>query len=322
MTVHDLPRLSLIVPCCNEAEVLSTTHARLLSVLESTGKTWEILYIDDGSHDRTWVLIGSFAAPDPRIRGLRLSRNFGHQRAVSAGLDAARGQVVVIIDADLQDPPELIPAMLDRWRQGADVVYGQRRTRAGETGFKIATARLFYRFLDRLSDVRIPLDTGDFRLMDRTVVEAVKAMPERDRFLRGMVAWAGFAQEALPYDRDSRAAGVTKYPLSRMIAFAADALFSFSVIPLRFATWMGFATSGLAALLIVYALAMRVVVNHWVEGWTLLIIAVSFFGGVQLICLGIIGEYLGRTYHEAKRRPLYVVRADTAQPSPSPRSER
>lgn len=308
----DPPLVSVIVPCFDEEAVLTLTHQRLTAVLSALPDPWEVIYVDDGSRDGTWSIIAGICAGQPRARGLALSRNFGHQRAVSAGLDYARGRTAVLIDADLQDPPELIPRMLERWRAGADVVYGRRVHRAGEGPAKRLSAHLFYRVLDRFSDVRIPLDVGDFRLMDRRVVDALRAMPERDRFLRGMIAWAGFRQEALEYQRDARAAGTTKYPLRRMLAFAADGLLSFSIAPLRAATWLGFAASGLALVMIAYALWMRLFTNNWVSGWTLLIIAVAFFGGVQLICLGIIGEYVGRTYHEAKRRPLYLLQRDTA----------
>jgi polyisoprenyl-phosphate glycosyltransferase len=308
-----IPLVSVIVPCFNEEQVLTMTNSRLTTALGALPDAWEIIYVDDGSRDGTWPLIEAICATDSRIRGLALSRNFGHQRAVSAGIDHARGRTAILIDADLQDPPELIPRMLERWRAGVDVVYGKRVRRKGESPLKLLTASFFYRMLDALSDIRIPLDVGDFRLIDRRVIEALCAMPERDRFLRGMVAWVGFRQEALEYQRDARAAGETKYPLRRMLAFAADGLLSFSVTPLRVATWMGFAASALSLVMITYALWMRLFTSNWVSGWTFLVIAVAFFGGVQLICLGIIGEYVGRTYHEVKSRPLYLLRRDTRE---------
>ncbi len=301
--------LSVIVPCCNEQAVIAASHARLCGALDSVSDLdWEILYVDDGSADGTLDELREIQAADGRVRVLSLSRNFGHQIAVSAGLAAASGAAVVLIDADLQDPPELIPQMLARWREGVDVVYGEREARAGETRFKRWSASLFYRLLNRLSNTPIPVDTGDFRLMDRRVVDAVLAMPERDRFLRGMVAWTGFRQEPLRYQRAARAAGKSKYPLRRMLRFAADGLLSFSLVPLRLAVYLGLLASGLALLGIGYALALRLFTEVWVPGWTLLFIAVLFLGGVQLLFLGVIGEYLGRVYWEVKRRPLYLIK--------------
>jgi glycosyltransferase involved in cell wall biosynthesis len=226
---------------------------------------------------------------------------------VTAGLDHAAGAAVVVIDADLQDPPELIPEMIALWRAGNQVVYGQRTDREGESRFKLATAKVFYRLLNAISAVPIPKDAGDFRLMDRAVVEAVRAMPERDRFLRGMVSWAGFRQAALPYRRAARVAGETKYPLFKMVRLAADGMLSFSIAPLRLAVWLGLATCLLAVVGIVYALVLRLFTSNWVEGWTLAFVAMLFIGGVQLMVLGIIGEYIGRIYGETKQRPLYFV---------------
>jgi dolichol-phosphate mannosyltransferase len=300
--------VSVVVPCFNEAEVIDATHSRLHAVLSTTGLRWEIIYIDDGSRDRTLQLLRSIQAADPQVRVIALSRNFGHQVAASAGLEAATGDAVVLIDADLQDPPECIPKMIERWRDGVDVVYGQRKARAGETYFKRASAGVFYRLMQRLSTTPIPVDTGDFRLMDSRVVDALLAMPERDRFLRGMVAWAGFRQEPLRYQRDPRFAGDSKYPLRRMLRFAADGLLSFSLVPLRLGVYLGLIASSLALLGILYSLVLRFFTDVWVPGWTLLFIAVLFLGGVQLLFLGIIGEYLGRVYWEVKRRPLYLVK--------------
>jgi dolichol-phosphate mannosyltransferase len=302
-------RLSVVIPCFNEQDIIQQSHSRLRAVLASvTDLEWEILYVDDGSRDHTLALLRSIQTTDNGVRVLSLSRNFGHQIAASAGLEAAFGDAVVLIDADLQDPPELIPEMLARWRDGADVIYGVREVRAGETRFKRLTASLFYRLINRLSSTPIPIDTGDFRLMDRRVVDAVLAMPERDRFLRGMVAWTGFRQEPLRYQRGARTAGESKYPLRRMLRFAADGLLSFSLVPLRFAVYLGLLASALSLLGILYALALRLFTDVWVPGWTLLFIAVLFLGGVQLLSLGVIGEYLGRVYWEVKRRPLYLVK--------------
>ncbi|MFP4004078.1 MAG: glycosyltransferase family 2 protein [Alphaproteobacteria bacterium] len=307
MTPADGITLSVIVPCFNEEAVIAETHARLKQVLGGLVPAYEILYVDDGSRDATRERLRELQAGDSHVRVLALSRNFGHQLAVTAGLDHARGEAVVIIDADLQDPPELIADMLRLWREGNDVVYGTRTERDGESRFKLASAKAFYRLLDAISAVPIPRDTGDFRLMDRAVVEAVRAMPERDRFLRGMVAWAGYRQIALPYRRAPRAAGKTKYPLFRMIRLAADGLLSFSTAPLRLAIWLGLATCVLAAVGIIYAVVLRLFTDNWVEGWTLAFVAMLFIGGVQLVVLGIIGEYIGRIYGETKKRPLYLV---------------
>ncbi len=300
--------ISVVVPCFNEQEVVRDTHRRLSATLAALGGLrYELVYVDDGSRDATRTLLRELQAADAHVRLVLLSRNFGHQLAVTAGIDHARGAAVVLIDADLQDPPEVIETMLARWREGYQVVYGVRSERQGETAFKRATARVFYRLLNRLADVDIPLDTGDFRLMDRQVVEALRSMPERDRFLRGMVSWAGFRATAVPYRREPRLAGESKYPLWKMVRFAVDGILSFSHSPLRLATWIGVAASGLALLGMVYAIAMRLFTDVWVPGWTLLFVAVTFFGGVQLLSLGIIGEYVGRIYSESKRRPLYLV---------------
>ncbi len=301
--------LSVVVPCFNEEAVVRETNRRLLDTLETIpALTFEIVYVDDGSRDATLNLLREIQCADTRVRVIALSRNFGHEIATTAGLKSAAGDVVVIIDADLQDPPEVIPEMLDRWRAGADVAYGVRTEREGERRFKRWTASAFYRLLDRLADVSIPLDSGDFRLMNRMVVDAFLAMPERDRFVRGMVVWTGFRQEPVPYRRAARAAGETKYRFTKLLCLAADSILSFSLAPLRLATWLGFLTSGLALSGIVYALVSRLLTDAWVSGWASLLISVLFFGGVQLVCLGIIGEYVGRIYGEVKRRPLYLVK--------------
>lgn len=300
--------LSVVVPCYNEEAVIGETHRRLCSVLERIDDLpFELVYVDDGSRDRTPDILARLHHADARVRVLRLSRNFGHQTAITAGVAHAAGDAVVVIDADLQDPPELIPHFVARWRDGYDVAYGVRTRRAGESRFKLWTAAAFYRVINWVSEVQIPLDTGDFRLMDRRVVDALLAMPESARFVRGMVAWIGFRQIAVPYQRAPREAGETKYPLVKMVHLALDAVSSFSVAPLRLATWAGFSASALAVVGILYALVTRLFTNIWVTGWTALIIAVLFMGGVQLIALGIIGEYVGRVYGEAKLRPLYLV---------------
>jgi dolichol-phosphate mannosyltransferase len=299
--------VSVVVPCYNEEEVIERTYARLRSALEAAALDFDLIFVDDGSRDATWRLLEGLRRNDPRVKLLRFARNFGHQRAVTAGLDYARGDAVVLIDADLQDPPEVIAEMVNRWRAGADVVYGQRRSREGESGFKLLTARVFYRLINSLSDVTLPVDTGDFRLMDRRVVDALRQMPENDRYIRGMVSWVGFRQEAVLYDRARREAGESKYPLFKMLRFATDGILSFSLVPLKLATWLGLASAGIAMLGIIYALVMKILGLN-VEGWTLLFMAMAFLGGIQLLCLGIIGEYVGRTYFQSKQRPLYLVR--------------
>jgi glycosyltransferase involved in cell wall biosynthesis len=300
--------ISVVVPCYNEEAVLPETHRRLVSALEAVeGVRFEIVYADDGSQDATPDLLRALQAADSRVRVVRLSRNFGHQLAVSAGLEHAAGDAVVVIDADLQDPPEVIRELVARWREGFQVVYGQRTDRPGETPFKLWTAKTFYRLINRVSQIKIPPEAGDFRLLDRRVVEVLLAMPERDRFLRGMVSWVGFRQAAVGYAREPRRAGESKYPLMRMLRFAADGVLSFSVTPLRLAIWLGFAAIVAALAGIVYALVVRLYTDDWVRGWASIFTAVLFLGGVQLVTLGIVGEYVGRVYAEVKRRPLYVV---------------
>lgn len=300
-------RLSIVVPCYNEEDALGETVRRLTVLCDALDLDAELIFVDDGSADRTRELLKGHAAADARIRVIGLSRNFGHQIAVTAGIDAAAGDAVVLLDADLQDPPEAVLEMVAKWREGFDVVYGTRTERVGESAFKLTTARAFYRLLNLVSDVPIPLDTGDFRLMDRKVVEALKAMPEKDRFVRGMVSWVGFRQTALPYRREERVAGTSKYPLRKMLRFGVDAILSFSTRPLQVSVALGMISAALALLGIFYAVFLRLFTSIWVEGWTALMIAVLFLGGVQLISVGILGEYVGRIYSEIKRRPLYIV---------------
>lgn len=301
--------LSVIVPCFNEGAVIAETHRQLTESLGQIAQLkFEIIYVDDGSTDATPELLHDLQTADQRVRVVRLSRNFGHQVAITAGLEHAAGQAAVVIDADLQDPPQVIAELVARWREGYEVAYGVRRHREGETAFKRGTAKLFYRLIGRLSETEIPFDTGDFRLMDRKVIDALLRMPERDRYVRGMVCWLGFSQVAVPYRRAARLAGETKYPLLKMIRFATDGVVSFSTLPLKLATWLGFAVSGISVIGILIALYGRLFGKNWVQGWTSLVIVVLFLGGVQLLCLGIIGEYVGRTYGESKRRPLYLVR--------------
>jgi len=300
--------VSVVIPCFNEEGNLRETHRRVSEAVSQAGIQYEVVYVDDGSYDTTPELLRQLQAEDEHVRVVYFSRNFGHQFAVTAGLAHASGGAVIILDADLQDPPELLVEMIRLWEAGYEVVYGVRTDREGETRFKLLTARLFYRLIRWLSETEIPLDTGDFRLLDRKVVDVIAAMPERDRFLRGMVSWAGYRQIGIPYRRAPRFSGETKYPVGKMVRFAFDGIVSFSVKPLRLSTLMGFICAGLALLAILYALAMRLFTQRWVTGWTALIIAILFLGGAQLISLGIIGEYVGRLYGEAKHRPLYLVR--------------
>jgi glycosyltransferase involved in cell wall biosynthesis len=307
-SASDRDLLSIVVPCFNEEPVIGETLRRLRAFCDvAVDLDVEFVFVDDGSTDRTRELLREAARTDDRVRVVGLARNFGHQLAVTAGVDVARGDAVVLMDADLQDPPEVVHEMVAKWREGYDVVYGTRTDREGESAWKVGTARGFYRLLNTLSEVPIPLDTGDFRLMGRNVVEALKAMPERDRFIRGMVSWIGYRQLALPYGRNPRFAGVSKYPLRKMLRFAVDGILSFSSKPLQMSVGLGLTAASLALLGIVYALVLRVFTDNWVEGWTALIIAVLFMGGIQLICVGILGEYVGRIYSEIKNRPLYLV---------------
>ncbi|MHB1311305.1 MAG: glycosyltransferase family 2 protein [Gemmatimonadaceae bacterium] len=301
--------LDIVVPCFNEEAVIEQTHRRLTEVARGIpGVRVTVIYVDDGSRDGTLRTLRAMAAADPQVRIVALSRNFGHQYALTAGLDAATGDAVAVIDGDLQDPPEVIAEMVARWRAGADVVYGIRATRQGESAFKRGTAHLFYRLIQRLGNADIPADVGDFRLLDRSVVNALRALPERDRFLRGLVVWVGFKQEGVAYERQPRAAGQTKFPFSRMLSFALDGIFSFSTVPLRLASYFGFFVSALSMAGIVYAFYIKLFTVGVVPGWAAQWIGTLFLGGVQLMSLGIIGEYVGRIYGEVKSRPLYVVR--------------
>ncbi len=299
--------LSVVVPVYNEKEVLEEFYDRTKRVLlDVNGLDHEIIFVDDGSCDGSAQVITQFVGQDARVRLLKLSRNFGHQIAITAGIDAACGNAVVVIDADLQDPPEVILRFIEKWKEGYDVVYGVRETRDGETLVKVWTASIFYRILKALVNLDIPVDAGDFRLMSRRVVEHLKAMQERDRFVRGLVSWIGFRQIGMMYRRDKRYAGETKYPYRKMIRFALDGITAFSSIPLKMATIMGYLTS-----LVAFAYACSVIVQKFmgytVQGWATIMVGLLFLGGVQLICLGILGEYIGRIFNETKGRPLYII---------------
>ena len=301
------PRISLIVPIYNEEATIDELRARLLPVMEPLG-AFEVILINDGSKDRSPEMLDALCASDPRFIALHFSRNFGHQAAVTAGLHESAGECAVIIDADLQDPPELIAEMVKKWAEGFDVVYAQRRERAGESRMKKGTAFVFYRTLAALTEVDIPTDTGDFALLDRKVIDVLNSMPERNRYIRGLRAWVGFRQTAVQFDRAERFAGETKYPFRRMIALAFDGIFSLSKAPLRLAVYFGFLSAGLSFLLGIWFIVERLTGRfNTVRGWASTIVIVLFLGGIQLICIGAIGEYIGRTYDEAKQRPLYIV---------------
>ena len=299
---------SIVAPIYNELENIPELYRRVKEVMDVLDEPWELIVVDDGSTDGSTEAICSLAREDERVRPVIFARNFGHQIAITAGWDYARGDAVVIIDADLQDPPEVIHEMAKKWKEGYEVVYAVRSEREGESLFKIWTASLFYRLIYRITDVKIPLDTGDFRLMDRKVVNVLKQMRERHRFPRGMSAWVGFKQIGVDYKRAARLAGETKYPFRKMFRLALNAITSFSYFPLQVATFFGFASAGVAIVAIPVVVALRLAGSHFFEGQTTTLISVLFLGGVQLISLGILGEYVGRLYDEAKGRPLYIVR--------------
>ena len=300
--------LSIVTPMHDEQDNVRPLYERLVAALD--GMDWELVVTDDGSRDATAARLAELAAVDERVKVISLSRNFGHQAAITAGLEHARGDAIVMIDADLQDPPEVIPDLVARWREGADVVYAVRQSRAGETRMKLLTAHIFYRLLARLAQIELPVDAGDFRLMDRRALEALLAMPERSRFLRGMTVWIGFTQTGVPYQREARAAGSTKFTPRKMLRFSFDAIASFSYFPLQLATVLGFVISLLAFIAIPLTIIARYS-NIFVPGISSTLVAIFLLGGIQLMTIGVIGEYVGRIYDEVKRRPLYVVRERT-----------
>lgn len=299
---------SIVAPVFNERDNIAELYRRVRETMDSTGEPWELILVDDGCMDGSTDRIRELAAQDAHVRPIIFARNFGHQIAVTAGLDYARGQAVVIIDADLQDPPEVTTDLIARWREGYEVVYAVRAGREGETWFKKVTASLFYRLIYRITDVKIPLDTGDFRLLDRKVVDVMKGMRERHRFLRGMAAWVGFRQIGVEYKRGVRYSGVTKYPFKKMFRLALNAITGFSYFPLQVATYLGFISASISILAIPMVIALRLTGSQAFIGQASTLIAVLFLGGVQLISLGVLGEYIGRLYDEAKGRPLYIVR--------------
>ncbi len=305
MVERHLSLVSVVAPMLNEEGTARVFCERVRTACD--GLPWELVIVDDGSSDETPTILAEIAATDPRVKVVTLSRNFGHQMAITAGLDHAKGDAVVMIDADLQDPPELIPTMLEHWRAGSDVVYTMRTNRQGESRFKVVTARWFYGIMGRVSAVPLASNSGDFRLLSRRALDALLEMRERNRYLRGMTSWVGFTQTALPYDREARHAGETKYPIRKMVHFALDAIASFSNVPLQLATIAGFIFAAIAFLAVPVAIAFRIF-GQFLPGITTTVVAVLLLGGFQLIAIGLIGEYVGRIYDEVKRRPLYIVR--------------
>jgi dolichol-phosphate mannosyltransferase len=315
------PMYSIVAPVFNEEETLPNFYERIVVVMDALNEPFELLLVNDGSRDSSFQIMKNLHKQDPRVHVIDFSRNFGHQIAISAGLDYAQGQAVIIIDSDLQDPPEVIPRLIERWKNGAEVVYAQRAKRVGETKFKLVTASLFYRLIRSITSVDIPRDVGDFRLMDRRVVDALVSMREHHRFMRGLSAWVGFRQEAVLYNRQERFAGKTKYPLKRMIHFSLDAITSFSHLPLQLATTFGFVLASISLVGIIVAAFLRIFVGA-IVGQASTLILVLFLGGVQLIFLGIIGEYLGRIYDEVRARPLYIVHHVLGAKKPDRSSQR
>ncbi|PFN99441.1 glycosyltransferase [Bacillus sp. AFS076308] len=301
-------KYSIIVPVFNEEEVILQTYQRLITVMDSTDAPYELLFINDGSKDRTEEILIEIGITDARVKLINFSRNFGHQVAISAGMDYAQGEAVVIIDADLQDPPELILDMIEKWMEGYEVVYAKRLSRKGESFFKKKSASLFYRTLRSMTDIDIPLDTGDFRLMDRKVVQQMKGLREKNRFVRGMASWVGFRQTAIEYERDERAAGETKYPLKRMLKLSMDGITSFSYKPLKLASYAGGLLAITGLIYMFYVFYLKIFTEATIPGWSSLIIIQLFFSSFVLILLGVMGEYIGRIYDETKNRPLYIVR--------------
>jgi len=300
-------KYSVIVPVYNEELVIDTCWKRLTAVMKSLNEPYEIIFVNDGSRDNSKQLLTDLGKRDHHIHIISFSRNFGHQAAITAGMDHAKGQAIIVIDADLQDPPELIPQMINKWKQGFHVVYGKRSKRTGETIFKRFTAKLFYRLLRFLTDIEIPVDTGDFRLIDRKVSDALKRLPEKNRYIRGLISWLGFKQTSVEFVREERLAGETKYPLCKMLKFAIDGITSFSSKPRKLATVSGLILSGFSFCYLLYVLYLKLFTDKTIVGWSSLMAVNLFFYGFMLIILGIFGEYIGRIYNETQNRPLYVV---------------
>lgn len=311
-----VPELSVVVPVFNERGVLPELHARLAAVLAATAPEYEVLFVDDGSIDDSAALLLDAAARNARFRVIRFSRNFGHQAAVTAGIEHARGRAVVVIDADLQDPPEVIPALVAKWREGFAVVSAVRSERPGESPMRLFLIRTFYRLLKRISSVDVTPDVGDFRLLDRRVADALNRLPERNRYVRGLIRWLGFDHAEVPYDRAERFAGETKYPYTKLVRLGLDGVTAFSNLPLRMVAWLGFAVFGLSLVLVVYAVVGRLFGGQTPPGWASVFAALAFLSGVQLVALGILGAYVSRIFEEVKGRPLYVIATDTARRDP------
>ncbi|OHD15179.1 MAG: glycosyltransferase [Spirochaetes bacterium GWD1_27_9] len=299
--------ISIIIPIYNEEGNIYLLKKRLFDILEKLNENFELVFVNDGSKDKSFEILKELSKETEKIKIINLSRNFGHQIAVSAGIENCNGDCAVIIDADLQDPPELIIELYEKWKEGYDVVYAQREKRKGENFFKLATASIFYRVLKQFTNIDIPVDTGDFRLIDRKVINALNTMPERQRFIRGMISWIGYKQIGVKFVREKRHSGETKYPLKKMLKFALTGITSFSFLPLQFATYLGFIVSGFSFIIVLFVLYLKFFTNKTIQGWSSLAIIILFMGGIQLICTGIIGEYLGRIGEEVKHRPLYLI---------------
>jgi dolichol-phosphate mannosyltransferase len=306
--MNDNSLISIVIPLFNEEAVIEELYRRLKITMDRLDENYEIILINDGSKDGTLSTMKKIAQSDSTIKLVDFSRNFGHQIAITAGIDYASGDAVVLMDADLQDPPEVIPKLVAKWKEGYDVVYAKRKKRIGESFFKRMTASLFYRLLKNMTNVEVPVDTGDFRLMDRKIVDILKHMKEKNRFVRGLVTWIGFDQTRVDFERDERFAGETKYPLTKMIGFAFDGITAFSFKPLKLASCLGFLAASMGFVFIAYGVILKIFTNITITGWTSLFVSTLFLGGVQLLCIGIIGEYVGRIYDETKKRPLYIVR--------------
>ena len=300
--------ISVVVPMYFEEEVAQECYNRLKEVMNKNDINYEFIFVNDGSTDRTMDILKKIATDDYRAKIVNFSRNFGHQTAVTAGIDYANGDAIVIIDADLQDPPELIPSLIEKWEEGYEVVYAKRKKRVGETWFKLITAKYFYKFINYMSDIEIPKDTGDFRIIDRKVANEFKKMTERNRFVRGMFSWVGFRQTYIEYERDERFAGETKYPFKKMIKFASDGIIAFSTKPLRLVMTLGFASVLLSIVVLLYSVITKLIGNQVQAGWASIMVAITFFSGIQLLGLGIVGQYIARIYDESKNRPIYIVR--------------
>ncbi|MCL2499687.1 MAG: glycosyltransferase family 2 protein [Defluviitaleaceae bacterium] len=318
------PIYSVIIPAYNEQEVIVESYDRLTRVMKGMDEPYELIFINDGSRDATAHIIAGFCESDPAVVLLNFSRNFGHMPAITAGMAHARGKAVIVIDADLQDPPEVLPLMAEKWKEGYDVVYGKRSKRIGESFFKKVTAKIFYRLLRSMTDVDLPLDTGEFRLIDRRVCDAVNALPEKNRYIRGLVSWVGFKQIAVEYERQERFAGETKYPLRKMVSFAMDAIASFSYKPLKLATSLGFIMSLLGFVYMLVIIFQAMFTDRTITGWASTLVVILLSQGIVLMILGMMGEYLGRVYDELKNRPSYIIREiirnETIDPIPEPRN--